>query len=226
MLRKDVSGESSVYIVVLGLREQQAADDLFLSLNGKPFTPLEPDVICRLGFVKELIIGAPEEDARPPAGTCELPSCPVCLERLDEHVTGIVTTICNHRFHHEARRAAKGLHYRCSVDRLPISRSCPQCLIQWGDTKCPVCRQAVCDYDRCPRSQPDQTMPSLLVGIPSTRARAPTATPAAPAATSGSASSAGTSGAVGMPPGTPRSTGARQITVMPWRWRPAGFGTI
>lgn len=29
----------------------------------------------------------------PPAGTTELPTCPVCLERLDEHISGIVTTV-------------------------------------------------------------------------------------------------------------------------------------
>jgi len=52
---------------------------------------------------------------RPPPGATELPSCPVCLERLDEHVSGIVTTVCNHKFHN-------------------------QCLRQWGDTSCPVCR--------------------------------------------------------------------------------------
>lgn len=30
---------------------------------------------------------------RAPAGTTELPTCPVCLERLDEHISGIVTTV-------------------------------------------------------------------------------------------------------------------------------------
>lgn len=29
----------------------------------------------------------------PPPGTTELPTCPVCLERLDEHISGIVTTV-------------------------------------------------------------------------------------------------------------------------------------
>ena len=51
----------------------------------------------------------------PPPGTTELPSCPVCLERLDYHVSGIITTVCNHQFHSE-------------------------CLQKWGDTSCPVCR--------------------------------------------------------------------------------------
>lgn len=48
-------------------------------------------------------------------GQTELPSCPVCLERLDMSVTGIMTTICNHSFH-------------C------------RCLSEWPDTSCPVCR--------------------------------------------------------------------------------------
>lgn len=30
---------------------------------------------------------------RAPPGTTELPTCPVCLERLDEHISGIVTTV-------------------------------------------------------------------------------------------------------------------------------------
>jgi hypothetical protein len=29
----------------------------------------------------------------PPHGATELPTCPVCLERLDEHISGIVTTV-------------------------------------------------------------------------------------------------------------------------------------
>jgi hypothetical protein len=32
----------------------------------------------------------------PPAGTTELPTCPVCLERLDEHISGIVSTVSHH----------------------------------------------------------------------------------------------------------------------------------
>lgn len=45
----------------------------------------------------------------------ELPTCPVCLERLDSSVTGLVTLPCAHTF------------------------DC-DCLKKWGDSKCPVCR--------------------------------------------------------------------------------------
>lgn len=32
-------------------------------------------------------------------GLIELPNCPVCLERMDESVDGILTILCNHSFH-------------------------------------------------------------------------------------------------------------------------------
>lgn len=45
----------------------------------------------------------------------ELPTCPVCLERMDTALTGLITVACSHTFH-------------CS------------CLSKWGDGRCPVCR--------------------------------------------------------------------------------------
>lgn len=45
----------------------------------------------------------------------ELPTCPVCLERMDSSVTGLLTILCQHTFH-------------CN------------CLSKWGDSRCPVCR--------------------------------------------------------------------------------------
>ncbi|GAA5933621.1 uncharacterized protein JCM15063_001363 [Sporobolomyces koalae] len=45
----------------------------------------------------------------------ELPLCPICLERLDQKVTGLVQIQCQHSYH-------------CT------------CLLKWGDSRCPVCR--------------------------------------------------------------------------------------
>ncbi|KAF8979105.1 hypothetical protein BGZ46_005816 [Entomortierella lignicola] len=45
----------------------------------------------------------------------ELPTCPVCLERMDSTVTGLLTILCQHTFH-------------C------------HCLSKWGEGSCPVCR--------------------------------------------------------------------------------------
>jgi len=57
------------------------------------------------------------ESAFPELNQTELPTCPVCLERMDDSVTGQLTIVCNHTFH-------------CL------------CLSKWrgGDTTCPVCR--------------------------------------------------------------------------------------
>jgi BRCA1-associated protein len=53
----------------------------------------------------------------PPPGTTEIPNCPVCLERMDATVSGVLTLTCNHSFH-------------C------------KCLSRWKDSSCPVCRYA------------------------------------------------------------------------------------
>ncbi|KAH3669202.1 hypothetical protein WICMUC_005041 [Wickerhamomyces mucosus] len=45
----------------------------------------------------------------------ELPTCPVCLERMDSDVTGLLTICCQHTFHFK-------------------------CLSKWRDDTCPVCR--------------------------------------------------------------------------------------
>lgn len=51
----------------------------------------------------------------PPQGMTEIPTCAVCLDRLDASASGILTTLCNHTFH-------------CD------------CLFRWEGSSCPVCR--------------------------------------------------------------------------------------
>jgi len=55
-----------------------------------------------------------DDDAEPQA-LFQLPTCVVCLERMDCAITGLVTTACNHSFHR-------------------------RCLAKWEDSTCPVCR--------------------------------------------------------------------------------------
>ncbi|KAK9478530.1 BRCA1-associated protein 2-domain-containing protein [Lipomyces japonicus] len=61
----------------------------------------------------------------------ELPTCPVCLERMDSSATGLLTIICQHTFH-------------C------------QCLSKWGDNSCPVCRYSQRKDHQSSLSQSDQ----------------------------------------------------------------------
>jgi BRCA1-associated protein len=142
LVRRRGGGAKASCLVLLSFVTQDHADGFYTDFNGKAFCLLEPELLCRLVYVKHvqvseseaasslaaigtasqqpppLLKGAPAAAAHsepPPPGTTELPSCPVCLDRLDAAISGIVTTVCNHRFHN-------------------------QCLRQWGDTSCPVCR--------------------------------------------------------------------------------------
>ncbi|KAF8477071.1 BRCA1-associated protein 2-domain-containing protein [Kalaharituber pfeilii] len=57
---------------------------------------------------------SPKPAPPPTPSLVELPTCPVCLERMDE-TTGLLTILCQHVFH-------------CA------------CLSKWKDSSCPVCR--------------------------------------------------------------------------------------
>jgi BRCA1-associated protein len=75
-----------------------------------PVPAFPPSVYAsRVKALPDLVAGVPS------SSKFELPSCPVCLERLDSTVTGLVTLPCAHTF------------------------DC-DCLKKWGDSRCPVCR--------------------------------------------------------------------------------------
>lgn len=101
--------------------------------DGVNYSPLEPEV-CHVVFVKsvefstrasilEPLFDETEYVGRHPQSAptmesiefLEIPTCPVCLEKIDSTATGIMIVICNHKFH-------------C------------KCLSRWGDGRCPVCR--------------------------------------------------------------------------------------
>lgn len=66
--------------------------------------------------------------APPTPALIELPTCPVCLERMDE-TTGLLTIICQHVFH-------------CT------------CLQKWKGSGCPVCRYTQDDFRKNSQSLP------------------------------------------------------------------------
>ncbi|XP_042241567.1 BRCA1-associated protein-like isoform X1 [Homarus americanus] len=122
------------YMVLLKFRTQGDADMFYNTFNGQRYNSIEPD-ICRLVYVARVETTKESENGGLPIpGHTELPNCPVCLERMDESVDGILTILCNHSFHGE-------------------------CLAKWGDTShhaaealvCPVCR-----YCQTPEETPDQ----------------------------------------------------------------------
>ena len=83
---------------------------------------------CQLAYVGKVEQLHPLEGAgRPLPKLTELPSCAVCLERMDESVRTVLTVLCNHSFH-------------------------SSCLKKWEDLTCPVCR-----YTQVPSSEDEQT---------------------------------------------------------------------
>lgn len=132
------------FLVLIKFNDLVKAEEFQYHYDGKPFNSMEPEA-CHVVFVKSMVTEAasteiPNKDSLIPfllddpftssheglddsnsgkfsleADPIELPTCPVCLERLDYEVTGLLTIPCQHTFH-------------C------------QCLSKWRDDTCPVCR--------------------------------------------------------------------------------------
>lgn len=103
------------YMVLIKFRSQPDADSFYTACNGRQFNSIE-DAVCQLVYVERAeVIKSDEGASLPVMDLTELPKCTVCLERMDESVNGVLTTLCNHSFH-------------------------SQCLQRWEDATCPVCR--------------------------------------------------------------------------------------
>ncbi|KHN22420.1 BRCA1-associated protein [Glycine soja] len=110
-----MDGMEDQYSVLVRFDDQDSTDSFYKHYNGRRFSSLEVEV-CRVLFTLDVQYTGSIEHAQPSNATStELPTCPVCLERLDQDTGGILTTICNHSFH-------------CS------------CISKWADSSCPVCR--------------------------------------------------------------------------------------
>lgn len=136
------TNRANKYMVLLKFRSAKKARDWQKANNGRLFSDLEPEN-CHVVFIKSVEFLSPDEDVTsssfphnthdpftaangansillskpmppPPPNLLELPTCPVCLERMDE-TTGLLTILCQHVFH-------------CA------------CLEKWRGSGCPVCR--------------------------------------------------------------------------------------
>lgn len=117
LIRDSVPNRSMVIIRFLNPAD---AAEFVEAYNGKPFSSTEPE-ICNVVHVLSVTFDAEDAFSQNRARLCspgsmyELPTCPVCLERMDSAITGLITVPCSHTFH-------------CT------------CLRKWGDSRCPVCR--------------------------------------------------------------------------------------
>ncbi|KAF5954398.1 hypothetical protein HYC85_007254 [Camellia sinensis] len=108
-------GVEDRYSVLIRFDDQSSTDAFYKHFNGRRYSSLEVEA-CRVLFTVDVqYTGLIEHAQTSPASSTEQPTCPVCLERLEQDMSGILTTICNHSFH-------------CS------------CISKWADSSCPVCR--------------------------------------------------------------------------------------
>lgn len=81
-----------LYSVVVRFDEQDSADRFYCDLNGWRLSDTEPEV-CNILFLDFVEFTEYTEIAStPPIGFTELPTCPACLEKLDQDISGIVAT--------------------------------------------------------------------------------------------------------------------------------------
>ncbi|RYO73639.1 hypothetical protein DL764_010417 [Monosporascus ibericus] len=128
------------YLVLMKFRDNKRAWLFKREFDGKVFNQIEPET-CNVAFIKSVTFETPTRTTGsfpalshdpftpttsttssgslkpfppPTPNLIELPTCPVCLERMDD-TTGLLTIPCQHVFH-------------CS------------CLQKWKGSGCPVCR--------------------------------------------------------------------------------------
>ena len=114
----------SSYSVILRFVDQESADAFARNYHDRKFNAFCEEK-CRVLFVRRVEVTAGQTKAERVAdgaparddgdALVELPSCPVCLDRLDNEASGVVTTVCSHAFH-------------------------ASCMSNWEDNSCPVCR--------------------------------------------------------------------------------------
>ncbi|CDP10438.1 unnamed protein product [Coffea canephora] len=136
------------YSVLISLANQLAADGFYCSFNGKRFRPSEAEV-CHIYFTQSVEYTEVAEIAStPPPGFTELPTCPICLERLDQDTSGIQSTLCDHSFYCSC--VSKWTYLSCQVCRL--------CQQQDEKPTCAVCETLenlwvclICGFVGCAR---------------------------------------------------------------------------
>ena len=115
--------DKDTQMAVVEFRTAEAAQGFVKERNLIPFSSLNADEVCHALFVDRVVGNLPGEELfKPSDAQVELPTCPICLERLDRSISGlpILTVLCRHAFHSE-------------------------CLQQWLrlESKCPVCRASL-----------------------------------------------------------------------------------
>ncbi|KAG6891265.1 hypothetical protein C0995_008517 [Termitomyces sp. Mi166 len=136
-------------IAVIKFFNPADAAEFVEAYNGKPFNSMDPET-CNVVHVLSVVVDTKDSVSpaihkigSPQSSMYELPTCPVCLERMDAAITGLITVPCSHTFH-------------C------------QCLSKWGDSRCPVCRYSQILQSSHPTSSSTRSTLPIPFANPST----------------------------------------------------------
>ncbi|CEP19761.1 hypothetical protein [Parasitella parasitica] len=116
------------YTALLRFKDRQSALACYQKFNGRRFNMTEPEishaVYLKSNTVESITIPPQsypylnetlsQELSHKSQNMAELPTCPVCLERMDESITGLQQIQCHH------------------------TTQC-YCINKWGHSRCPVC---------------------------------------------------------------------------------------
>ncbi|KAJ1443910.1 Zinc finger, UBP-type [Sesbania bispinosa] len=143
-------GMEDRYSVLIKFVDQFAADGFCSNFNGKKFSPGEAE-LCHILFLLSVEYSEYAEVAgTPPAGYTEIPTCPVCLERLDPDTSGILTTLCDHSF--QCPCVSKWTYLSCQVCRFCQQQDeMPTCFVCGTLDDLWVCM--ICGFVGCGRTQ-------------------------------------------------------------------------
>ncbi|TVY31305.1 RING finger protein-like protein, partial [Lachnellula subtilissima] len=157
-----MTGRMNRYLVLMKFRDSGEAARWRSDFDGKVFNSMEPET-CHVTFIKSITFQTPTSSRTntsfpelshdpftpststflkpfppPTPNLVELPTCPVCLERMDD-TSGLLTILCQHVFH-------------CA------------CLQKWKGSGCPVCRHTNPSLSTPPNTTYDPSNPPFGSG--------------------------------------------------------------
>lgn len=136
------------YMVLVRFTSTDSAEEFYWEHHDKQYNCLE-DALCHLAFVTNIEFANTEVHASLAAGPMiELPQCAVCLERMDEHTTGMLTVLCNHTFHCDCMSKQTTCPV-CRYFAVPPEQSTHSCMVCGNTEGLWLC--LICGYVGCGR---------------------------------------------------------------------------
>lgn len=153
IIRND--GVEDRYSVLIRTENEVLADGFYFKFNGKRFSPPEVELCHILYVLSAEFTEFAEIASTPPPGYAELPTCPICLERLDQDTSGIQITLCDHSF--QCSCISKWTYSSCQVCRLCQQEDDkPNCSVCGTSENLWVC--IVCGFVGCGRYKEGHTI--------------------------------------------------------------------